>query len=75
VELKPGKLGIVIESGKICEVQEDAQQSLLDAKITEGWKMITIDSKPFSKELLIQKIKGTKNYTLELIQVTRAHNK
>ena len=60
------------EDGTINRVASDAQQSLLNAKI-EGWKIITIDYKPFSNKLFTKKMYGYKNYTIELIREKKVH--
>merc|ERR1712034_133115 len=70
IVLKPGRIGIeryLFEDGTIQRVKEDSQQSVLDAKINQGWKIITIDHQPFSEKLLIEKQEGLKDYTIELI--------
>jgi len=62
----------VREDGTINRVAPDAQQSLLNAKI-EGWKIITIDYKPFSDKLFTKKMYGYKNYTIEVIREKKVH--
>ena len=69
VELTPGLVGIkFLKSGKIFKLEENAQQVLRDAGITKGWKIVRIDSQNFSKNLLLNKIKGSENYEIELIK-------
>ena len=73
VIMKPGYTGIKtcdycrnVSNGLISRISKKAQQSVLDAGIAEEWRIISIDWKPFSKELLRMKAAGEKNYTLEV---------
>ena len=43
-------------------------QALVDDGIIEGWRLITIDSEPFSDELFYEKEMGSKNYTIEFAE-------
>lgn len=42
------------------------QKQLVRNKISQGWKIFKIDDEDFDLELLVEKQKGDKNYTLEM---------
>ena len=69
MELKPGYIGIkwCFHDGKIVDILDDAQKTLHAAEICYGSKIIKIDSEDFSKELLISKQQGSKNYKIEVL--------
>jgi hypothetical protein len=55
----------------INHVASNAQQSLIDAEVTKGWKIILIDNQLFSEKLLTKKQDGLENYRIELILETK----
>ena len=70
VKLKPGALGIKVDDdGKIIGFTNKAQEAFYDARINQDWKIVKIDSKKLTKELLMEKACGSKNYTMEFVYI------
>merc|ERR1712007_143458 len=61
IEAIPGKLGVTVNwtSNRIKVIGPQAQRCF--RKIEEGWRILTIDGKKVSKELLKKKSKGKRN--------------
>ena len=68
VKLKPGKLGIKFRhDGQVSRLIAGAQEALYAAGINKNWKIVKIDSKKFTPELLMKKACGAKDYTMQFV--------
>jgi len=65
VTLKSGKIGITFnKSGRIINMEEDAQPSILDTLKIPGWNITKIGSNKFSEKLFIDKSNGSEEYEI-----------
>jgi hypothetical protein len=65
VTLKSGKIGITFnKSGRIINMEEDAQPSILDTLKIPGWNITKIGRNKFSEKLFIDKSNGSEEYEI-----------
>jgi len=65
VTLKPGKVGITFNKhGRITNMEEDAQPSILDTLKMPGWKITKIGKNKFSEKLFIHTSNGSEEYEI-----------
>ena len=63
--LKPGKVGITFNKhGRITNMEEDAQPSILDTLKIPGWNITKIGRNKFSEKLFIDKSNGSEEYEI-----------
>jgi hypothetical protein len=66
--LKPGTIGIKFcPNGQVTGLTKKAQQALHAGEVNQHWKIIKIDSEKFTKDILMKKASGSKDYTIEFV--------
>ena len=76
ITLSPGELGIEIDEESIGYIHNVDPRSKADkAGLKNKCTIISIDDKPYSKNLLMSKINGKEKYEVVIISVTFVYHK